>query len=945
MAKLLRNLKLATAMLLFGSLNAAAIPAKPGLMEYKNADGSIVTVTLHGDENGGYYMSQDGYVLLPDGAGNLCYATGTANAVAPSRVIAKDASARTEQELRFIETLDKDQLLTASRNKVQALRAQSKVNRSAGKRKIAAIDRITNYPTTGSPKGLVLLVQFKDIKFQTPNAHEAFNDLINKPGYDYNGATGSARDYFVENSGGLYQPDFNVYGPITVPNNENYYGAPEGAFVRDCRPWQMVIDAVDQLIIDEPELNLADYDCDGDGFVDNIFVYFAGYGQNEGGPDWTIWPHSADIYNLYGVTKEVHGVKLGNYACTNELTGNSGVVRAGIGTFVHEFSHVLGLPDLYSTNGSGAFTPNYYEVMDIGPYLNNGNTPPYMSAFDRYSLGWLNFRELTGPENIELSDIRSNEALLIPTLKDEEFFVLENRQNVGWDTYIPGHGMLIWHIDYDRDAWINNTVNNDVSHQRVDIIEADGVASATTMPGDPFPGTTNVTEFTSTSRPAMTTWIGVPVNMPITTIREQDGIIYFRVKGGGDRIEPVNALEATNITPVSFTANWEARAGATGYEIDICANQALVPFTTLRVANETSVEVTGLEPETMYSYVVRVVESDRKSEDSNRIMVTTPEPYFSMTVPVLNPASDIQHTSFVASWNEHANAAGYLLNVYEKKVLTPKNTVVDFTRNGDMLVPEGWYTNCTQTASLSGFFGQSRPSLQMSSNGDQVASPEFDGDVNAISFWYRGNNNVEGNSISIEILNEAGAWVNIHTVNDIVEAAGGETVGIGPDFDAQMPVGARAVRIVFKKSASAGTVYLDDVSVDYAGDYEAAHIEGYKAADMGNVLSATVTGLQPLHHYFFSVVAYNAEGELSGESAEQSLYTPESGSVDTVGISDITITAANGTISVNGAKGLVELFDIAGRLVASAKGNARFTALSEGVYIVTADGQNYKVAL
>jgi len=188
----------------------------------------------------------------------------------------------------------------------------------------------------------------------------------------------------------------------------------------------MARDGIIALREQHPEIDFSQYDNDGDGEVDYIFIFYAGYGQNEGAPDWTIWPHAAKLWDFYGIDCSYNGVRFNDYACTNELQGNRGTVRTGIGTFVHEYSHILGLMDIYPTRLSGSareVSCGSYDVMDSGSYNNHGNTPPCFSAFERYSLGWLSPRKLTGPENIILDPLHTtNTALLIDTEKPEGVF-------------------------------------------------------------------------------------------------------------------------------------------------------------------------------------------------------------------------------------------------------------------------------------------------------------------------------------------------------------------------------------------------------------------------------------------------------------------------------------------------------------------------------------------
>lgn len=913
-----------------------AIPAKPGMLEYIQPDGTVLHVTLSGDEHSSYYKTSDGYVVMPDGSGALCYATLRTNGdVVRSKVRANDV--RGVEEVRFVDQIDRNGVLAAVRANDASLRMQALERRSRAKRR--GVELITNYPTVGSPKALILLVEFKDIRFSTPDTRNAFNDLINKKGYDHNGATGSAYDYFYDNSRGLFTPDFQVYGPITLDQNEAYYGAAEGQ-AYDKQAWFMVTDACTKLHEQNPELDWSQFDNDGDGFVDNVFVFYAGYGQNSGAPSWTIWPHAANVYTYYGINLEFNGVKVGNYACTNELLGTTGTTRTGIGTFCHEFSHILGLPDLYSTNNSGSFTPGTFELMDVGPYNNNGNTPPNMSAYDRQSVGWMKLRDLSGPETVALEEIGKGEAVKIPTAKAEEFFILENRQQTGWDKYIEGHGMLIWHIDYDPETWSSNTVNNSTTHMGVDIVEADNVPSAGTRGGDPFPGTSRVTTFTSTSTPAMRTWIGVDPEMPVTDIRETDGVITFKVKGGGDRLEAVAATAATDITATSFVAHWNGRPEIPVYELDLCRGREVVPMATYTVKGATEYKITGLTASTDYRYVVRAVDGDRKSADSNEIGVRTGDPTFDMMTAKAYSAINVYGTAFTARWEAMAGADGYELEVYSKNISDPTKYTADFTAVGSStdLVPDGWYTNSTSTLSLSGYYGAARPSLNLSNNGAQVMTPVFSDDINYVQFWYRGRGTSSVAHIDVEgLVNNA--WVKLHSILPL-NSTTGTTVKVGDGSDALMPVGVKCVRIVFRTTDGTSAA-IDDIVVGAGGKYTPVYVEGYNPMSTGAVTECLVTGLRNNTTYYYKVKG--VDGQLrSIASDEIPVTTSLTGGIDDAGMQEgITeiITVAEGLeFRNNGDKATVaEVYAPDGMAVARitvvAGGNAVLALDSNCVYI------------
>lgn len=532
-----------------------AIPAKPSLLIKTLPDGSTLTVRLVGDESSHFYTTSDNYLLFHSDDGYFYYATGRDGVLLNSSFQAKEIDQRTNEEKLFLQSLDKEKLFM-DLQQPDIVNLKNKIPRR--------IMQKASYPTKGKQKALVILVEYADRKFEIDDPVDAFHRLLNEEGYNENGATGSARDYFIDNSAGQFIPEFDVYGPVTLAHEMEYYGGP-GRQGSDDHPEEMAIEACRLL---DSEIDFREYDRDEDGRIDNVYIFYAGYGEASSDIKESVWPHSWDISEA---TKEVillDGVRLDHYACSNELTFPESEI-VGIGTFCHEFSHVLGLPDLYATVSSWAFTPGSWSLMAHGSYNNNEKTPPCLSVYERYALGWIDPIEIgEGAEHI-LDTISKNVGYILKTEKETEYFLLENRQQASWDKYIPGHGMLIWHIDYLDYAWEYNIVNNSANHQCVDIEEADGKLTESTRSGDTFPGAANITSFTDETVPNMQMWGGTYMNRPITDIEETDGVVRFKISGGLPVVYDVNALPATDITETSFVANWEPNDNAISYVIDV----------------------------------------------------------------------------------------------------------------------------------------------------------------------------------------------------------------------------------------------------------------------------------------------------------------------------------------------------------------------------------------
>ena len=409
----------------------------------------------------------------------------------------------------------------------------------------------SDFPTSGSPRVLVVLAEYSDVKFSTPDPTAYFDSMLNLEGFDGHGATGSARDYFKACSEGRFSPQFDVCGPVTLPKTQRHYGG--NSPMADANAHEMVIHACDTLAAHG--FDFTPYDNDSDGAIDNVYVIYAGFGESSGNlaDINTVWPHSWDIREADTTERKYGNLILGRYSCSNELFSQG--IPDGIGTFCHEFSHVLGLPDLYST-GSGTnytATPGSWSCLDTGCYLNRSRTPPLYSAFERQSLGWLEPTPILTEDDYTLPPLSATgSAYLIRTERDEEFFILENRRREGWDSYLAGEGMLVWHIDYDPAIWMNNAVNSSPGHQRVDLVEAVRRSSSKALPSDPFPGQGQIESFTAEPTgvtPAFLSWSGKDPGYPLTEIKDDGRDIRFHAGGTASAItEIITGTEMPDIT-------------------------------------------------------------------------------------------------------------------------------------------------------------------------------------------------------------------------------------------------------------------------------------------------------------------------------------------------------------------------------------------------------------
>lgn len=396
-------------------------------------------------------------------------------------------------------------------------------------------------------RGLLIVVEFADTPLAAGNTVQSFDSLANADEYTYNGAVGSCKQYYQDQSNGLYSPQFDVVGPVVLPQTTAYYGTDAADKGDDRYVADFVIDACKGA--QAMGVDFSNYDQDNDGNVDLVYVLYAGYSQAEGAPATTIWPHAWDMQSAlyYGNTYQteyyvktdaagnilsenlpvLNGKTILRYACSNELIYHSSA-RTSIGTICHEFGHVLGLADLYRTDGvESNEVPGSWALMSDGNYLNNGNTPPNLSVWEKYSLGWIEPKMLAASEQVVLPADGTtyrmlNRSSIVPeegAFTTDTTLYFENRQMEGWDKYLPGHGMLVWQIVYDAEDWYNNEPNN---HSiRMKLLAANGSTPYTkNLHGGarqdvPFPGDWEYTEYAPYA------------HTQLTNIQELDGVISF----------------------------------------------------------------------------------------------------------------------------------------------------------------------------------------------------------------------------------------------------------------------------------------------------------------------------------------------------------------------------------------------------------------------------------
>jgi len=616
------------------------VTAYPYPVKVNQPDGTTITVILKGDEHVKWAQTLDGYSIMRNSKGVFEYATQDSRGdMIPSGISVSEISSRKSAELNLLAKTPKGLLYS-----------KSQVSMMKSIYAIKAAESLKAFPTTGSRKLVCILMGFKDKAFTKTQSD--FNNLYNQVGYTTGGATGSVKDFYSENSYGQFDLTVTVAGPYTAANNMSYYGANDASGY-DVNPRALVSEAINAA---DASVNFADFDNDGDGTVDGVYIIYAGYGEEAGASADCIWAHAWSLATA--VTKD--GKSISKYSCSAELSGSSGSTITAIGVICHEFGHVLGAPDYYdvdySTGGQFDGTGDW-DLMAAGSWNNNGITPASHNAYTKvYVYGWATATELTSAQNVTVANAETNKSFYrINSTTTNEFWLLENRQLTGFDAYLPGHGLIIYHAHSGLTSAIASANINATYPQKFYPV----CANATTNPGStastygtingggcPFPGTGAKTSFTDATTPNMKSWAGANTAKPITSIVENTTAktITFSFMGG-------------SVTPTAPTATTVAASGisTTGATLNgtVNANNASTTITfeygtttsygstvngtpnTLTGATSTSITaaLTGLTANTTYNYRIKAVNSVGTTYGSN-MTFTTSATSTSLTLPV-----------------------------------------------------------------------------------------------------------------------------------------------------------------------------------------------------------------------------------------------------------------------------------------------------------------------
>lgn len=537
-------------MALLGTATTWARPGYSKPVDVQQPDGTTVTLLMHGDEFMSYMTTTDGYTVIKDADGYYRYAERQGNGLKATAFVAHNPKLRQAEEKTFLSGIKKNvhPEMSEAAKQWKAMASQMySPNYEAMKNGTRRAANIWDNIDYDNFKGLVILVEWNDRKFTMDDPLAFFQRMTNEKNLVDNSlthypvpVTGSARDYFFANSMGKFDPTFDVVGPVeinyscTYPCPKKEDGTDDEAFLT--RFLNIIKTTMNKL---NSSVDFTQYDLNNDRTIDMVFFIFAGYGSFVQGNNYKyIWPHASDMtsYSKYNNIR-YDGKYFGRYACSTEIMdyeslANQHVYLDGVGTICHEFSHVLGLADHYDSNyaenGQSA-DPDAWDVMAGGADHNYGLTPVGYNAFERHILGFAEPQELDMAGSYQLEPFNtSNQCFLLKTgTKNDEFYI-ENRQQQGWDQYLPGHGMLVWRAETtNTNIWYNNMVNANANHMYFELLRAmptKAMASAYT----PFPGQGKVIDLTYETTPALKSWAGKEAVLDLFDITESDnGIISF----------------------------------------------------------------------------------------------------------------------------------------------------------------------------------------------------------------------------------------------------------------------------------------------------------------------------------------------------------------------------------------------------------------------------------
>lgn len=628
-----------------------SVPAKRGVWRTVTlSNGLTIKARLCGDEHAHWWQAEDGSCFDVD-------SLGKGKAVVPQELMSK---ARSRMAAR-----------RQAARRANAKKASQRIATNGNKGKFQ-----------GQRHGLIILVNFADSKFNTSKfgpTQTLYSRIANEANYGENNFKGSISDYFKAQSGGQFLLDFDVAGPVTLPNGYSYYGQNDDDGY-DKRPTKMVREACQAV---DGSVDFSKYDWDGDGEVEEVFVVYAGNGEHDttNQPN-LIWPHMDNLAN-YDEELTLDGVTINTYACASEL--NSDKTLSGIGTFCHEFSHCMGFPDMYDTASDGNnFGMGSWDLMDYGSYNGAGYVPAGYSGYEKMVCGWTTPIELDKPMTVNgmerLADMGQT-YIIYNKGNRNEYYILENRQQSGFDKHLPGSGLLIERVDYDKDIWEWNAVNttnggyypegsstpsyND--HQRITIFHANNIEYDGNNATYPY---ASLDSLTDSSQPAATVWNANADGTYLMHCRvygitqNADGTVAFSFGWANGNATGTN-------DSILFKETFDKCAGTGGNDGKFSGN---IVFSVFEPDNDGWKHIDGLTGNYMYG-----ANKCAKFGDSSRSI------HGSVVSPAFTLQGDTAVISFrAAGWNAKADGTGLDVSV--------SGTDAKLLDNGNLTMKKGEWT-------------------------------------------------------------------------------------------------------------------------------------------------------------------------------------------------------------------------------------------------------------
>lgn len=592
----------------------------------------------------------------------------------------------------------------------------------------------------------------------------------------------------------------------------------------------------------------------------------------------------------------------------------------GIGTFVHEFGHVLGLADHYNNGSTSSYgyTNNVgnWDLMASGSYNDNQNCPPTFSAFERYSLGWTTPTELSATANslVRMTPYEDNGQcyrISVPNY-DNEYFLIEDRQQKSWDAYLPGHGILVWHIDEDPDLWYENKPNADASHQHVDIVEAARILSATGTANDPFPGASNIRSYNFTS------WDYKNIFGFVWVDEDETGNTSFILANSDYRLQSPE-VSVDSIMGTSARVVWGKSDLATAYNVMLYHDGKYVD--NVQTTAPGSQLFTGLTPETAYTArVVSTLSSVRS--DTVSVDFTTLPLQIEERKPEVLPATAVTRNSFTAQWRAVPDADSYRVCVYtsNRDGVGKIGTGFDNFTTSMPGLPEGWSVTHGQGRSYTDY-GAAAPSIRLRADSSRLVASIPGNKIDSVSFWHCAS--TAGLILSVDRYAD-GVWKNVWQYSSDKKRHLTDRLFVD---------NADSVRFVLTREDGVTTGYqlLDDVYLTYR--YNTYHLvktvvttesgaQPFTTAKDGLTLGYTINGLSADSLYAYSVQA------LLGDRLSIMSDTID---VDTTGIVDALVSPT----AYPAEHAPATVYDLQGRQVATLlSGQCPSAVLSKGVYVI-----------